>query len=261
MPVDNIAVRVSGTDLSDQKGGISYRSMTAQSSGAALRRESFPASLPFRFSRLHVAEPVVPKEQESDTKKLGRPAKGFFAEMKALAKAGLSLGEFALQNLFHDAGLAPVHVTELLGHDDGELQFALEYDFPMGSVGSLSSTHADLSAKMMIGWGPSRTNPSDDGVALQVQLPSLSAGSHGFNLQGLIRTAFGDAAVVRMRQKDPNKPPFYAILFANVSLEILKIKLPPGVHTNFMVFADPTEAQRGNVGWYLAVTTGEGEKS
>lgn len=188
--------------------------------------------------------------------------------------SGLQSGA-TLQSLASSS--APLHVLEFEGHP-GEIAtpvtpgvaspqkapgawpyvtsspaYALEFDLPLGSLGSLSDVHAGIIARLLLGWGPSPLVPEADAAAVLVQLPQLSAGYGGFNLQGLLKTTFGDANLLKV---DLENGPVYAMLFNNIKLSLLGFSFPPGYLINFVLFAG-TPAQPGptnsnNVAWFLA---------
>jgi hypothetical protein len=111
--------------------------------------------------------------------------------------------------------------------------FAVTFDLPLGSLGSLADAHASLDTSLILGWGPSPTAPDDDGAAVLIKLPFASVGYGGFNLQGVLKTVFGDANLMQVSSV-PAKP--YVILFNNVQLSVFGIKLPPHVLSDLIVF-------------------------
>jgi hypothetical protein len=131
--------------------------------------------------------------------------------------------------------------------------YALQFDLPLGSLGSLSDEHAGIMASLLIGWGPSPVVPGSDAAAVMVQLPQLSAGYQGFNLQGILKTVFGDANMLKVDLPDG---PVYAILFSNVQLSVFGYTFPPGVLIDFMVFAgepkDGAATNTNNIAWFVA---------
>jgi len=140
--------------------------------------------------------------------------------------------------------------------------FALTFEMPLGSVGDLADTGVGLTCGMILGWGPAAAMPEADGLALYVQLPSLVGGLVGFNLQGLLKTTFGDANLAVVPYAPPGGGPerqVYVLLFNNVALSVFGITLPPKVVTDFILFADPRPdepSRRGNsdIAWSLAAT-------
>ena len=132
-------------------------------------------------------------------------------------------------------------------------QFALEYDLPLGSLGSLSDVHAGLMAKLLLAWGPSQVVPDIDAAAVLVQLPQVMAGYGGFTLQGILRTTFGDANLLKV---DLPAGPVYAILFNNIKLSIFGYSFPPGIVIDFTIFAGQPEqggsTNTSNIAWFLA---------
>lgn len=153
-------------------------------------------------------------------------------------------------------GALPVNVLELATPTGGgscvtsRPTYALRFRLPLGSLGALSDVHASIDASLVLGWGPSPTTPDADAAAVLVQLPSLSAGAFGFNLEGLLKTTFGDANLMHVTPH--GKAPVYVLLFNNVALSLLGLKLPPRVITDFILFAGPQGAS--SLGWSLAAT-------
>jgi hypothetical protein len=164
-------------------------------------------------------------------------------------------------------GTSPVHVLQLEGgstngspaiaaqspYGTTKPQFALEYDLPLGSLGSLSDGVA-IMAKLLVAWGPSQVVPDNDGAAILVQLPSLSAGLFGFTLQGILKTTFGDANLLKVDLDSGVS--VYAILFNNIMLSVFGYTFPPGYVTDFTLFAGTEDSgaprNTSNIGWFLA---------
>jgi len=111
--------------------------------------------------------------------------------------------------------------------------FAVTFDLPLGSLGNLADAHASLDSSLILGWGPSPTTPDDDAAAVLIKLPFASVGYGGFNLQGVLKTVFGDANLMQVPSA-PGKP--YVILFNNVQLSVFGIKLPPHVLSDLILF-------------------------
>jgi hypothetical protein len=164
-------------------------------------------------------------------------------------------------------GVVPIHVLQLEGQNKAVSppraggypfvtttpQFALEFDLPLGSLGSLSSVHAGLTAKLLLAWGPSQVVPDNDAAAVFVQLPQAMAGYGGFNLQGILQTTFGDANLLKV---DLSHGPVYAILFNNIKLSVFGYSFPPGIMIDFTIFAGQPESghagNMSNIAWFLA---------
>ena len=157
-------------------------------------------------------------------------------------------------------GAVPLNVVELAPSSDPNQtrqqsrlttapHYALRLRLPLGSLGALADAHASLDAWLVLGWGPSSYTPDDDGAGVFVQLPALSAGALGFNLEGLLKTTFGDANLVRVTLANG---PVYVVLFNNVALSLFGLKFPPRVLTDLILFAGREGAQ--SLGWSLAAT-------
>jgi hypothetical protein len=167
-------------------------------------------------------------------------------------------------------GAKPVHVLQLESANSDKAsppppggypyvtttpQFVLEYDLPLGSLGSLSDVHAGLMAKLLVAWGPSDVVPDNDAAAVLVQLPQAMAGYGGFNLEGILQTTFGDANLLKV---DLESGPVYAVLFNNIKLSVFGYSFPPGVLIDFIVFAGQAEQNQStnssNIAWFLSAS-------
>ena len=174
-------------------------------------------------------------------------------------------------------GANPIHVLQLESANRAESppppggypfvtttpQFALEYDLPLGSLGSLSDVHAGLTAKLLLAWGPSQVVPDSDAAAVLVQLPQAMAGYGGFNLEGILKTTFGDANLLKVDLE--SGLPVYAVLFNNIKLSVFGYSFPPGVLIDFVIFAGQPESNQStntsNIAWFLAATQPGGSPS
>jgi hypothetical protein len=87
-----------------------------------------------------------------------------------------------------------------------------------------------------------------------VQLPQLGGGYGSFELQGILKTVFGDANLMRVDLDDGRV--VYAILFNNIALSVFGFTFPPGVMIDFMLFAGtPESGQPGNannLAWFVS---------
>ncbi len=147
-------------------------------------------------------------------------------------------------------GALPVHVLELADFSAASASYAMRFDLPLGSLGSLASVQAGISASLVVGWGPATAVPDNDAVCLLVALPAASAGVMGFTFQGVLKTVFSDANLMRVPLNDTDS--VWVVLFNNVQLSFLGKAFPPGVIVNFVLFADPAQPATSNLAWYLA---------
>ncbi|MDQ3725700.1 MAG: hypothetical protein M3335_07415, partial [Actinomycetota bacterium] len=154
-------------------------------------------------------------------------------------------------------GALPVNVVELSGPRGSVAtspQFALQFSLPLGTLGGLADAHASLEASLILGWGPSTYTPDNDGIGVFVQLPFVSAGAFGLDLQGLLKTTFGDANLARVKTGvgTSEERSTYVVLFNNIAVSVLGMKFPPRVIVDFILFAGPESDGGGNLGWSLA---------
>jgi hypothetical protein len=136
-------------------------------------------------------------------------------------------------------------------------QYGLEFDLPLGSLGSLSNASVGLMAKLVIGWGASSLVPETDAAAVMVQLPQAFAGYGSFQLQGILKTVFGAANLLMVELDDGSTT--YALLFNNVQLSVMGYNFPAGRVIDFLIFAGGASAEgvseddksSRNVAWFL----------
>lgn len=153
-------------------------------------------------------------------------------------------------------GGKPVQVLQIASQQTSKPHFALQFELIIGSLGELSGVHAGLTAEMRLGWGPLDTTPDADGALVTIQLPGASAGFSNFNIQGMLQMVFGDANLMQVTytpKSGGNPVPVYAILFNNVALSLMGIKLPPKVISDLILFSDPANATSSNLAACLAV--------
>ena len=135
---------------------------------------------------------------------------------------------------------------------------------PLGSLGLLSSVSVGLMAKLVIGWGPSRLAPDTDAAAILVQLPQAFAGYGDFQLQGILKTVFGDANLLKVDLAHGET--VYAVAFNNVQLSVLGKTFPTGLVVDFLIFAGSTPGSGNarndnNLAWFLGATGAGGSPS
>jgi hypothetical protein len=152
-------------------------------------------------------------------------------------------------------GAQAVHLPQAPTSAIASPTYALVYDLPLGSLGSLAEAGATLSASLVVGWGPVPAVPGNDGLAVLVQLPQATAGVAGFSLQGILKVVFGTANLMRLPYPTPTSPTsVWVVTFSNVALSLLGITFPPGVIATFVLFSDPAQPTGSNMAWYLAVS-------
>lgn len=205
----------------------------------AIRPSSLMYSLPLKFSRFTTSPTGLTAQKTGATP----------VHVLELETGPLTAAPHASPGVVAPGQSSPYATTAPL--------YALEYDISLGSLGSLSSVHGGLSAKLLLGWGPSPTVPDADAAAVMIQLPQLSAGYQGFNLQGLLKTTFGDANLLKLDLGQDRT--VYALLLNNIQFSIFSFTFPPGVMTDFLLFAgtaggDDGKPYSSNLAWYLAVT-------
>jgi hypothetical protein len=243
LALDGVAVNIAFT--LDPAGGIEgHRTVTGDLSGITLagsrkatRTGSLLGSMPLQLAKF------LSSDQGFTASSLGASP----VHVLQLEPAAISASPTASPSLTPVG--APPNVTVAP-------QFGLEFDMPLGSLGLLSSATVGLMAKLIIGWGPSRLVPDTDAAAVLVQLPQVFAGYGGFQLQGILKTVFGDANLLMVELDDGST--VYAVLFNNVQLSILGKTFPSGLVVDFLIFAgsNPANPARNdnNLAWFLGAT-------
>jgi hypothetical protein len=218
--------------------------MTVTSNGAVIRQGSFLGSLPLQVSGLLTATDASPLS----TSKLNAQV------VHSLQLEGHKSGPVSPASPV-DA-LANAQAPSDFPYVTASPSYALQFAMPLGNLGALSDV-VSLTAMLLLGWGPSPVVPAADAAAVFVQLPQLSAGYGGFNLQGILKTTFGDANLLKVELPSSD---VYAVLFNNIKLSVLGFSFPPGVVIDFLLFAGQPDAPPGsssstntsNIAWYLS---------
>jgi hypothetical protein len=144
----------------------------------------------------------------------------------------------------------PVHCVQVADKTCASPRFALQYELLLGSLGSLSSAHAALALTFNLAWGPRAAVPAADGIAISLQLPGVTAGFKGFDLQGFVKLVFGDANLMRVAGGDGY---VYALLCNNVALSVLGYQVPPKVVSDLILFSNPAQPAASKLGGCLAI--------
>ena len=244
---ENLGLKISFALEGGQRAGgarieADYSGILVQESWEGIRERSLLASFPLKVTRLVRAATE--------------------AEFSPTSLAAIPM---SVVNIKDHEGVSPVTaVVPAQGEDGvkpskGLAAYALECDLPLGTLGALAGPQADISAKILLGWGPSLATPDNDAAQVMVRLLNLSAPG-GFNLQGIIQVGFKDANLSYMPKPDADREHVYVILFNNVALKILGMTLPPNVLANFLLMGGAEDPAQQNVAWYLAVAQKGAEK-
>jgi hypothetical protein len=223
LPLDNYGFKMTfdlaaeGLVAAPPRLSLDYSRLAVRAAPAALRPGGMVGGLPFKL-------------------------KGIMAD-----DAGLDLAKL---------GGKPVQVLQLAGQQVQKPHFALQFELIIGSLGELSGVHAALTSELRLGWGPLDVSPDADGALLTIQLPGASGGFDSLNVQGMLKLVFGEANLMQVPYTPPGGGqtlPVYAILFNNVALSVIGIKLPPKVVSDLILFSDPANATGSNLAGCLAV--------
>jgi hypothetical protein len=201
-----------------------------------------PATFAADWSRVQATESSSAERPGSLLRGLPLKLSGFLASEKGLDPTRL--------------GGQPVHCPDIADKVTVSPCFALQFDLLIGSLGALGAS-VSLTAGLALGWGPRSTIPDADGAMLTIRLPGASAGYQELTIQGLIKLVFGDATLMKIAYTPPSggaAEPVFALLFSNVALSVLGIKLPPKVVSNLVLFSDPAQPASSNLAFCLAVS-------
>lgn len=216
---------------------LDISTLSAQPKNDAIRPDSLLYSIPLKFSRFLSANDGTP--------------------LNASTLGATNVNIIQLAGHAQTTNASP-SVTDALpvSYATSSARYGLEYDMQLGSLGALGAS-ARLNAKVILAWGPSSTVPDNDAAALFVQLPQLSAGAGGFELEGILKTTFGDANLLKV-DLDDGQQTVYAFLFNNIQLSVFGYRFPPGVLVDFMVFAGAATPGKkaatnaNNLAWFLS---------
>ena len=231
----SFALDENGKRAGDATIAADYSRIQVRESREGIRPKSLLASFPLKVTRLVRAATE--------------------AEFTPTSLAAIPMN---VVNLKDNEGVAPVAAVAPTRDNDGVkpikglAAYALECDLPLGTLGALAGPQADISAKILLGWGPSLATPDNDAAQVMVRLLNLSAPG-GFNLQGILQVGFKDANLSYMPKSDADPEHVYVILFNNVALKILGMTLPPNVLVNFLLMGGDKDPAQQNVAWHLAV--------
>lgn len=228
-----------------KKVALDMSSLSARPKNEAIRADSLLYSIPLKFSRFL---------STVDNKPLNAGTLGA-TTVNILQLEGHLPTSSALPLLSSPTEPQPAAALPI-SYATSSVLYGLEYDMQLGSLGALGAS-ARLNAKLILGWGPSPTVPDNDAAALFVQLPQISAGAGGFELEGILKTTFGAANLLKV-DLDDGKQTVYAFLFNNIQLNVFGYRFPPGVLIDFLVFAGAvTPGQKvatntNNLAWFLS---------
>lgn len=216
---------------------LDISTLSAQPKNDAIRSDSLLYSIPLKFSRFLSADSGPP--------------------INASMLGATSVNILQLEGHTPALSDSPSVTAALpVSYATSSARYGLEYDMLLGSLGALGAS-ARLNAKVILAWGPSATVPDNDAAALFVQLPQLSAGAGGFELEGILKTTFGDANLLKV-DLDDGRQTVYAFLFNNIQLSVFGYRFPPGVLIDFMVFAGAVTPGKkeatnaNNLAWFLS---------
>jgi hypothetical protein len=127
--------------------------------------------------------------------------------------------------------------------------YALQFNLNLGTMGSLAAK-AGFDATVLLSWSPGIKNKA---AQIWVRTPFSGGGGKQFSIQGVLKLV---TQSIRL-EKNPDKPE-YAMLFTNVKVSLLGLKLPPTGNTLLYLFGNPDEvstgdaSSTGNLGWFGA---------
>jgi hypothetical protein len=128
--------------------------------------------------------------------------------------------------------------------------YGLQYDFNLGTAGSLSPL--GLVASLAIVWTPSTAfEKGTPRFWAGLKLPGAGGGQSKFlSLQGVLGLSIGS---LRFSYSESGDAPIYLLQLGNIALKVLVFKFPPDGRTMAMLFGNPDPAlPRTNIGWYAA---------
>jgi len=152
---------------------------------------------------------------------------------------------------------APLATMPILATDTW---YALRFNVNLGSLGALTAK-VGFNAEIILAWSPGVTNNK---TQVFIKMP-FSGGKpdKGFSLQGILKFAVGDIMFLSTPAEDKEKIQ-YAMVFTQIGLSLLGLKLPKTGNTIFYLFGNPEgnqgDASTGNLAWFGAYQAKKEEK-
>jgi hypothetical protein len=126
----------------------------------------------------------------------------------------------------------------------GDPWFGLQMALSLGSPGSLAAK-AGFTATLLAAWAPSQQAYN---AAVAIRLPGSEGGSKSLTIEGPLKLAIGDLALLFHKQQEA-----YLMRFSNIALSFLGVKFPSSGRTNMLLFGDPNpKGANTTLGWYAA---------
>ena len=152
---------------------------------------------------------------------------------------------------------APLATMPILATD---AWYALRFNVNLGSLGALTAK-VGFNAEIILAWSPGVANNK---TQVFIKMP-FSGGKpdKGFSLQGILKFAVGDIMFLSTPAEDREKVQ-YAMVFTQIGLSLLGLKLPRTGNTIFYLFGNPEgnqgDASTGNLAWFGAYQAKKEEK-
>jgi hypothetical protein len=219
----------------------------------AVRPQSFLGTMPLKLTGFAIAS----DDADGDKVTVGQGGKSLNIVQLQAAPPDLDARKKLAEQVAKGEDVAPLPMP-VSPYTTSAPIYGLQYAVSLGSLGALSGVHAGITATLTIAWGPAPSVPDNDAAAVFIELPSLSAGYQGFDLQGFVKTKFEDANLLQV-ETEPGQS-VYAMSFDNVQLSVLGFGLPPGVLVDFFLFSgnqkDPATKvdDASSIGWLLSAT-------
>lgn len=124
--------------------------------------------------------------------------------------------------------------------------FGIEYELNLGTIGALASS-VGFVATLLTAWSYGSGYPVFTGL----KIPGVSPQSLSFTIEGVIGISIDDFRFTTDKTADGHTA--YTLLFSNLGLRILGVKLPPSAYIDLVLFGNPDPGRRtASLGWYAA---------
>lgn len=130
--------------------------------------------------------------------------------------------------------------------------YALRFNLNLGSMGALTAK-IGFNAEILLAWSPGKAG---NRAQVFIKMPfSGSKADKGFSLQGILKFAVGSIMFINTPAAQVEKPQ-YAMVFTQIALSLLGLKVPRSGNTIFYLFGNPdkttNDTAQGNLGWFGA---------
>lgn len=132
------------------------------------------------------------------------------------------------------------------GLSAGKSWYGVNLEFHWGGPGALAE-QAGFSSNLLLCWNPGGGSSSTE---VLIKLPGMGSGEKLLSLQNILRLSIANFEFRTVTEGSPPEIINYNLLFNQIALDVMGLKLPPIGSTNLMLLGNNEDP--GTIGWYGA---------